>query len=179
MRRGFAVIIVLILITMMSSCSEVHDETLISDVRLYDTIWTLPERRASETCDLFPEHIEEGQVEAFRCKHTTYQIVGTGWQVELAIQYDEDAFLSEKERLSRLCKDSPVCGASEFFVNPAYASVWNWNGCFEYAIINEESHTMIYIYLQLMDKDKLEINEQYVPQQYEIEMSNTQEFSIY
>ena len=99
---------IFIFIVLMCSCSNVYDETIISDIKLYDTIWTLPERRVSETSILFPSVIEDENVINFRCKHTTYQLVGTGWQVELTVKYSDDSFYDEVKRLNELCHNSII-----------------------------------------------------------------------
>ena len=170
---------IFIFIVLMCSCSNVYDETIISDIKLYDTIWTLPERRASETSILFPSIIEEEKVINFRCKHTTYQLVGTGWQVELTVKYSDDLFYDEVKRLNELCYNSIICGESKYFDMPAYASVWNHIGCFEYAVVNEEDKTIGYLYLQLIDKDDLEISSPYIPQQYEMDYTDFEAYTIY
>ena len=163
----------------MCSCSNVYDETIISNIKLYDTIWTLPERRVSETSSLFPSIIEEETVINFRCKHTTYQLVGTGWQVELTVKYSDNSFYDEVKRLNELCYNSIICGESKYFDIPAYASVWNHICCFEYAVVNEEDKTIGYLYLQLINKDDLEISPLYIPKQYEMDYTDSLAYTIY
>lgn len=163
----------------MCSCSNVYDETVISDMKLYDTIWNLSERRVSETSILFPSIVDGDKVINFNCKHTTYQLVGTGWQVELTVKYSDDSFYAEVKRLSELCDSSVVCGESEYFDVPVYASVWNHIGCFEYAVVNEEDKTIGYIYLQLINKDDLEISSSYIPHSYEMTYIDSQAYTIY
>lgn len=179
MKKFLAIIIVLCFITICCSCNDIHDETIISDVELYDTIWELPERRVSETSALFPNTIKEQTVSVFQCKHTTYKVLGTGWQVELSVKYNDDLFNAEIKRLSELCASSPVCGDSVYFESFAYATVWNWNSCFEYAVINEKEKTIAYIYLQLIEEKALEISSAYIPYHYEMEMAESQVYSIY
>lgn len=163
----------------MYSCSDEYNETVISDIKLYDTIWTLSERRVSETSILFPSIVEEDEVVNFNCKHTTYQLVGTGWQVELTVKYSDDSFYDEVKRMSKLCENSIVCGESECFDDPAYASVWNYIGCFEYAVLNEKDKTIGYIYLQLINKDNLEISSCYIPHKYEPNFTDSQGYTVY
>lgn len=161
------------------SCSDVHKEIIISDIEEYDNIWSLPERRADETSVIFPSNVNEEQCVTFICKHTTYRLLGTGWQISLEIQYDDNMFSSEIERLNSLCKSSPVCGSSEYFDKPAYATVWNWVGCYEYAIVNEEKQTISYVYLQLISKEDITIDEKYIFNGYEMELENSETYSIY
>lgn len=179
MRKQAVIVFVLVLVMLLSSCSDVYEETVISDIALYDTIWSLSEKRITESSVLFPTVVNDEQVIKFNCKHTTYQLLGTGWQVELVIQYDATTFSIEHKRLSESCKNSIVCGRTKYFDNLTYATVWNWNSCFEYAVVNEDDSTIGYIYLQLIDKNDLAIDNYYIPKQYEMIIHESQEYSVY
>ena len=179
MRKGLILIVVLSFIILLCSCSGIYEEKVINDPSKYQSIWTLPERRVDdETSLLFPDSIEGKQVIDFYCKHTTYSLVGTGWQVELRIKYEDESFIKEVERLKNMCEVSVICGESDYFDAPAYASVWNWNDCFEYAVVNEEDKTVGYVYLQLINKDDLEIDSDLVPDKYD-EISDSQIYTAY
>ena len=161
------------------SCSDVYEETIISDLEEYENIWLLPERRAEETSVLFPKTVNAEQCASFICKHTTYQLLGTGWQASLEIRYNDSQFLMEIDRLKTLCGNSPVCGDSKHFESPAYATVWNWNSCFEYAVIDEKEKTVCYIYLQLIEKDQLIVEKNCIPEGYEMQRKNSESYSVY
>ena len=178
MKNAYIVIISLIFIFSINLCSCADREIIITNIKEYGNIWSLSERRADEKNLLFPESVLENECEDFICKHTTYGLVGTGWQVFLKIKYDETVFSEEITRLKNLCEKSPVKGESDYFEKSAYASVFNSNGCYEYAVINEADKTICYIYLQLIDKKNLIIDEEYIPKGYELEM-NSYSFSIY
>ena len=179
MKKYILILLSFILALSLSSCSDVFEETIISDIEEYDRIWELPERRVSETSILFPDNVSKEQCLSFNCKHTTYQLLGTGWQVSLEIRYDDPQYFSEIERLNNLCINSPICGVSGYFNNSAYASVWNWNSCFEYAVVDEKEKTVCYIYLQLIEKDSLTIDNKYIPKGYEMQLSNSKSYSVY
>ena len=178
MKKIFIVLIVSIAL-IFCSCDDVYDEIIITNVESYDSIWELPERRVVEKSVLFPESVDKQNLLNFKCKHTTYQWLGTGWQIELSLKYDENTFEVEKARLNSVCTDSVVCGNSEYFSLPTYATVWNWNCCFEYAVVNEVEQTIGYIYLQLINEDDLEISSLYKPSNYSMEIEGEQEFSVY
>lgn len=177
--RRFLIAICVFLMMILTSCDNIYEETFISDIQSYNEMWSLSERRAAELSLLFPTVVSKDECIKFNCKHTTYQMVGTGWQVELVVKYEESSFLIENDRLDELCKNSVVRGDSKYFENYVYASVWNWNGCFEYAIVDKENNTVSYIYLQLTDKSELTIDERYIPRSYEMQMSGSPQFSIY
>lgn len=180
--KNIIIILSLILVLTLSSCSDVYSERILSDAEQYEDMWELSERRVyhniSQISLLFPKSINEKQCIDFSCKHTTYQIVGTGWQVLLNLKYNDDEFANEVKRLSDLCADSPVCGLTEYFDLPAYASVWNWACCYEYAIVDKEEKTISYVYLQLINKDHLCLEDVYVPNGYDQQMEGS-EFTVY
>ena len=177
MKKILISIFVVLLVLMSCSCSDVYEQTVIDDVESYNSIWNLPERRASEVSVLFPQTITKESCISFRCEHTTYQLVGTGWQVELVLQYDDESFNKEIKRLNAICDGKIVSGTSQYFNDNAFASVWNWNSCFEYAVVG--NNTVSYVYLQLINKDELTINEKLVPHSYEMNMSDCESYSLY
>lgn len=179
MNKKILIIFVICFTLLACSCDGIYDETVITNIESYDTIWGLPERRIVAESILFPKSVDEQNVLNFKCKHTTYQLLGTGWQIELSLKYDVDEFQIEKARINSVCSDSVVCGNSEYFSHPTYATVWNWNACFEYAVINEEEQTIGYIYLQLINEDDLEISSVYKPDKYEMEIEGKVAFSVY
>ncbi len=168
-----AVILISALISLLS-CDN-YDETVITDVGEYDELWELPELRIVERPAVFPETLEGMNVEKFSGTHTTYLPLGTGWQVELRAAFDEDGIKDEEARLEKICAGSPVCGESDYFEMPAFASVWNENCCFAYAVVNEDEGEVTYVYLQLIEDGDLTISDYAVPKNYEMEMETTKE----
>lgn len=126
---------------------------------------------------MFPCSVEE--VVFFNCKHTTYHAVGTEWQVELTVKYSKESFYDEVKRLGELCHNSTVCGCHNILTRLLMHQYGNYIGCFEYAVANEEERTIGYIYLQLLNKDNLEISSCYIPHQYEMEMNDTPSYTLY
>ena len=173
------ILICFILTLSLISCSNVYEEIIISDIKEYDSIWSLSERRVAEGSLLFPNNVTKEQSISFLCKHSTYRWLGTGWQLVLEVKYSDKVFLEEVNRLDNLCIDSPVCGSSEYFENPTYATVWNWNGCFEYAVIDEKEKTICYIYLQLIANNDLTIDERYIFKGYEMQLTDSETYSVY
>ena len=163
----------------MVSCSDVYEEIIILDIGEYNSIWSLPERSVNETSLLFPDEVSEEQCITFTCIHITYQLVGTGWQISLQLKYDDLDFENEINRLRSLSVKSPVKGYSEYFDDLAFAFVWNWNGCFEYAVVDEKEKAICYIYLQLINKSSLTIDERCIPKGYEMQLTDVKAYSIY
>ena len=179
MKKYALIIISLILAFSLVSCSDIYKETIVTDTEEYRNIWSLPERRVNESSLLFPSEINEECAE-FKCIHTAYKWVGTGWQITLKLKYNDNLnFEAEIDRLNTLSENSPIHGNSDYFDKTAYASAWNWNGCFEYAVVDEAEKTVNYIYLQLADKDQLIIDDDYIPGGYEMELTDSETYSVY
>ncbi len=161
----------------MSSCGQTYKETLLTDISTYSEHLVLPERRASEKSSLFPDDITGIDAVNFVCFHKTEIPVGTQWQVELVVRYSLDEFIEEENRIKILCESSPVFESSEHFKTKVYASVWNWHGCYEYAVVNSEEFSIAYIYLQLASEN-LVINENYMPIDYSMTLEEG-EWTVY
>ncbi|MBQ0083682.1 MAG: hypothetical protein KBS52_02805 [Clostridiales bacterium] len=155
------------IITLGVSCDDIYKQRAISDIAHYDEVWELPESHIAGNSKLFPKTVKQDDCLDFNCRHLTYKWVGSGWELVLKLKYDDSAFAGEKERIATLCAGSPVCGESQYFDLPAYASVWGCSGAYEYAIIDDEAMTVSYVYLQLINRDVLELNRKYLPKNYE------------
>lgn len=177
MKRFCFLFAVLILMMPLCSCSSLEKclgkEIRITDKTEYKKIWTLSDLRYYEK-KLFPETIENEAVDFFECIHVEEFLVGTDWQVLLKIHYDREQFDSEIDRLSALCKDSFICGKSDYFDCPAFASIWNANLCFEYAVVDEQESSISYIYLQGVKKEEIKITSLPLPKGYDWEMKSPQ-----
>jgi len=174
-KKALALLITLIISVCLFSCKD--EKTFITDVNSYSCIWDLPEFRIVET-ELFPPSIDEESC-FFNCEHVVEFLLGTRWQIELSIEFDDESYETETKRIKELSRGSVVFGESEYFDIPAYATVWNWNGCYEYALFNESTKTITYIYLQLNNKDQLTITNSYIPKNYSLTMNDVPEFTIY
>lgn len=164
--------------TILYSCDKSNDDNVITNIENYGMIWQLPEYRIVGPSVLFPKTIEDKKVLNFQCIHTTYSLVGTGWQIELNIKYSNDEMILELDRLENITKNLSNLQEPDLFRLPVYVTVWNWNGCFEYAVVNESEQSIRYIYLQLIDKNDLKIDESCIPNNYDISMK-TNSYSLY
>ncbi len=176
MKKAFALILALVCCLSLFGCGT--EKTVISDIGEYDSLWTLRDRLASFSSFLFPTSVDEDSVLCFRCEHETSVMYGAKWQVILELEYESETFSFETDKIKALCNGSLVYGENEYFEEDAYASVWNESGIFEYALVNSAEQKITYIYLQRMDKDEINLDEKYIPEEYKMEMK-TDSFSVY
>lgn len=176
--KKITILLLAFLILCLCGCSDEYEKTVIDDVTEYETVRDLPEHRIAERSKLFPSNIADKKVNEFYCEHITALPVGTEWQMVLEIEYNAEEYNTELTRIQKLCENSPVCGKTDYFSNTAYATVWNWNGCYEYIVLDDANYTATYLYLQLKNKEDISIHKSLLPNDYDLEMGDVV-FSIY
>lgn len=90
------------------------------------------------------------------------------YQIYLECSYEPADFLKEKERLLGVTDEKTGKGAQyseeETFLPCVYAMLYDTG--FEYALLSEEEHKVIYIYLQGTDIRNLYFDRRYLPKDY-------------
>ena len=132
--------------------------------------WSVPEKYTHFL--IFPEEIpaEAEEVEYY------YQYE-SGWdrpmsQIYLSCRLNENAYATEQERLSSLtytdCTGEPrsVEYDTTSFGYPAYVTIAGYDFCYEYALLNEKEHTIVYIYAMNTVSDDLQFNDEFLPNYY-------------
>lgn len=114
---------------------------------------------------LFPNDLYSvsGKVDEYH--YVDYRLRG-GSEIFLKITYsDISAFRAESDRLSNLSYDIKVpTGKDKFvrldnrlFANPAVVSIYNNDGKYEYALLDETTLSVIYVFIQYFSSNKTEI----------------------
>lgn len=93
-------------------------------------------------------------------------------QIYLSYRLNENAYATEQERLSSLtytdCTGEPrsVEYDTTSFGYPAYVTIAGYDFCYEYALLNEKEHTIVYIYAMNTVSDDLQFNDEFLPNYY-------------
>lgn len=132
--------------------------------------WSVPEKYPHFL--IFPEEIpaEAEEVEYY------YQYE-SGWdrpmsQIYLSYRLNENAYATEQERLSslnytdRTGETRSVEYDTTSFGYPAYVTIAGYDFCYEYALLNEKEHTIVYIYAMNTVSDDLQFNDEFLPNYY-------------
>ena len=132
--------------------------------------WSVPEKYTHFL--IFPEEIpaEAEEVEYY------YQYE-SGWdrpmsQIYLSYRLNENAYATEQERLSslnytdRTGENRSVEYDTASFGYPAYVTIAGYDFCYEYALLNEKEHTIVYIYAMNTVSDDLQFNDEFLPNYY-------------
>ncbi len=129
---------------------------------------------------IFPTEIEEQEIEAYYYQSQD-TIFSPECQVFLQARYGDEAFAEEVKRLQNIKmvkgkEENLILSGIEQFVAPAYACIYAWHNCYEYALVFEERNTIVYVYLQNMEVEDLEFNPIFLPGNYGEETSG---YTIY
>ena len=119
---------------------------------------------------IFPETISD----TAECKGFSYieevRIIDWGLdyraEVFFSIKYSEDSYIDETVRLSSIKNDhknKEIIFSQNLFNYPAYVSIYNEHSRYEYALLNEDNHEIIYIYLFDCGEDNICFSNDYIP----------------
>ena len=59
-----------------------------------------------------------------------------------------------------------IASDTEHFITEALVAEYNWRNCYEYALIFEQSHSILYVYLQNMTAEELALHPAMLPLNY-------------
>ena len=164
-RRSMCLIIMTALL--LSGClSYPADKEYYNELSDYPNIWELAGfyLGSDEQSPLFPEDISALDVADYFCRYDQLLPLGEGVQLLLHIRYDEIAFSAETQRIEALTTDRTDAfhctklRAQVLYLGTDYMS--------EYALIDDEDHSIYYIYLSSIPKNQLEIDLDLIPTGY-------------
>ena len=170
MKKYISLFVLVVLFISLCGCN--YSEEYI-DIKNYKEIWDMSEIRVVEESKLFPKSVDNLDVEKFYGKQTVYFPIGTGYELLLTVKYNKSDFEKELERIKATGNGSVTKNS---FSYDCYATVWNINGVFEYAIIGKD--TIDYVYLQLISQGEETVDKKYLPLNYDIEIGKAK-FSCY
>ena len=138
---------------------------------------------------VFPNSV----VDLSNCKYfcNDYGLID-GIEIYLEVTYDSNEFQKEVERLKNIKYESEKFNYVEEirfdyktkFNYPTYYSVYNSRGTYEYACVNENTNTIVYITIYNMSMKRISVPRDFLPINYdkEIDVDNDTEyyrFSMY
>lgn len=108
---------------------------------------------------LFPDTITQLNVKEYHCIYNYNE----SFDVLLSVEYSEEEYLKETDRLSSVRHNGEILYTTEHFEYPAYVTALGYNHCSEYALLCEEQHTIHYVYLQGMKLKDIKMPQSYLP----------------
>lgn len=125
---------------------------------------------------IFPNEISENAKDIkflYSCLSIGF---GVDYQQFLECTYSNEEYQAEINRLENIeckinTKKGTVVNRIEYsdtkFCNPAYITAYGGMRVFEYALCNEDTKTITYIFLQLISNEKVAFNKKYLPVEYQ------------
>ena len=121
---------------------------------------------------IFPTEVNKDKVKEFKYYSEDDLFVGS-YLYYLVVDYDKDEFNAEVERIKSVNQPFRDIVKNIFFAKtgfkyPAYITIWDGNGTYEYALVDEENNTIAYVLNQLFDWKDTDIAEEYLPKDYSV-----------
>ena len=114
---------------------------------------------------LFPSSIDGLEVTDFHCRYDEQLPLGEGTQLLLQIHYsDQTAFCEEVCRITAIAQECTDLFEGTDFV--AYSNKMGVEYASEYVLVEEDSQTINYLYLQSLPIEEIELDEKYIPKGY-------------
>jgi len=131
-----------------------------------------------ETCKVFPDDIPTS------AKNVNYYFEYTQGLLDPEIQFFLEYTLSEEEyyvelnRIKSIKCNQPIKCDERKYIYPAYVAMENYDGGFEYVLIDEVNYRFIYIFLKFFSNtSRMHFDLSYLPKK--LNYTNSAEFSIY
>ncbi len=121
---------------------------------------------------IFPTEVNKDKVKEFKYYSEDDLFVGS-YLYYLVVDYDKDEFNAEVERIKSVNQPFRDIVKNIFFAKtgfkyPAYITIWDGNGTYEYALVDEENTKIAYVLNQLFDWKDTDIAEEYLPKDYSV-----------
>ncbi len=177
MKRLILTSIILALLLAFCGCSGLFGYEKYTDTNDYSKIFELSEIRYTEALELFPDDIETLNVQDFYFEWKLGIVGSADVQFLLSVMYDDLQLQQEILRIQSLA-DGKVVYDTESFEHKAYVLLLGYDNTSYYALI--DGNTIHYVLLQLMDKENIDIDTDFLPLGYEDlgDVENTS-YSVY
>ena len=89
----------------------------------------------------------------------------------LVVNYSDEDYNAEIERLKSVKAEYPDAIKNPLYNksdNPAYITIFDGNGSYEYALLDSKNKTIAYVFNQLFEWKEIEINENYMLKNYSV-----------
>lgn len=165
---GIVCCIVIGFYALLEFAAKVEDEFVpyrTTDIKEYQN-WTHVESEKGDVDSglfIFPENVSSAVETDYAY---TYQrgLLENGYDMYLKASYEEEEYAKEVQRLSEINVDIKLTDGSivnkaimysdSLFAYPAYVAIYNAHNSFEYALLDEENQTIVYVYHHLLNDEE-------------------------
>lgn len=167
MKKVFSFVLVLSILFTFTGCAyDVFGHETYTDIADYTTAFELPEIRYYNARDeLFPQDVSNLNVDSFYFEWELGIVGSADVETLLSVTYEQDHFSTEIARLQSLVGGKVVYDEERFSL-PAYVTVLGALETSVYALVDADNFKIHYIYLQLLDKSRIDILNDFLPHGY-------------
>ena len=170
-----SIIFVLLVCGILKHRTKITDLNKYGDFSKYDLLGNL---------EIFPQAIPDGYIDCQYYLEYEEGVLDSECQIYLRCSYDVSTYQKETNRLAQIeeCykdKRQKIHYDTDYFAYPAYVTVFENDGCYEYALLDEDNVSIIYIFLQWTKEKDIKFPHLYLPKDYDCVVSTEQSFSIY
>lgn len=166
MKKCKFLLYIFILCVCICGCQYAAYKTTYTDVKDYSQIWSLTgfHHGYDKQSPLFPNELDNLQIVRFYCRYDEQLPLGEGVQVFLKVKYDEAFFAEEFQRILTIAQPD----VTNFTITKwsAYSVRLGEDGCWEYALLNEESKEIYYCFIYNLPQTEIEIDDAVLPNNY-------------
>ena len=128
--------------------------------------------RGFSNLDVFPEKLlKSTQNIDFYYNDDSSPIFDDSCQVYLKCSYNKSDYQNEIQRLNSIKEqyqemEQKIWVDNENFKFPAVVAIYNNNHCYEYALLNENEFSIIYVFLQFIYEEDVVFDNDFLPNNY-------------
>lgn len=176
---SFTVLLSVIFVALIGS--TIKHKTIVTDINKYGYFDNLD---VLSNLEIFPETIPDGFIDGQYYFEYKEGFLDSECQIYLKCIYDISTYRNETERLARIeetyqGRNQKIHYNTEDFCQPAYVTVFENDGCYEYALLDEDNLSITYIFLQWIKEKDIKFPDMYLPHDYNCVVSTERSFSIY
>ena len=178
MKNKGLIVISFILLFIIIICIAMNQKKVITDIEEYG----FNGFKGYSNLDVFPDNIPDDGTDAQYYYEYKDGIFDPYYQIYLKCTYVTPKYFDEVRRLKRIKEDyqgtiQKIRYNTEDFEYPAYVAIYGYDGCYEYALLDEDNQTIMYIFTQWAKSDDIKFEKAYLPHDFMLDTEHT--FSIY
>ena len=159
-----------------------HEEITYDNPSDNSKIIDLTEIREKESLEIFPKNIDKNNTDNYYFNWELDFVGSASVEYFCSVKYNKDDYHAEIQRLENFKAtntDESLHYDESTFCFPAYVAVLGYYDTNAYALVDENEHTIHYIYISLVRKNQLKLDNAYLPDGYtDLGNVNGQSYSI-
>ena len=147
---------------LVAECTEPDD--YLSGTILLERYGYHHEKNNNRANQLLPLSENDYEITSFYCKCFAMFPIGETIQFFAEFQYKYyESYEKEIERIAQIEYEKEIVFDTNIFYLPSYITLLSHKGCSEYLLVESESLTLRYVYIQFVNANELSIPDEFLP----------------